>query len=56
MDPPAHEGLYRNTPLVLGGLLGSMALLICGVAAAMQIASTGDELLPLLLPRLVRSR
>ena len=47
MDSPAHQGLYRNTPLVLGGLLGSIALLICGVAAAMQIASTGDELLPL---------
>ncbi|CAN5690812.1 hypothetical protein BH10PSE6_BH10PSE6_27270 [soil metagenome] len=52
MTPPAHQGLYRNTPLVLGGLLGSIALLICGIAAAMQIASTGDELLPLLFTAL----
>ena len=43
-----HEGLYRNSPLVLGGLLGSIALLVAGVAAAMQIATTGDELLPLM--------
>jgi hypothetical protein len=52
MAPPAHQGLYRNTPLVLGGLLGSIALLIGGVAAALQIASTGDELLPLLFTAL----
>lgn len=47
MTPPAHHGLYRNTPLLLGGLLGSIALSIGGIAAATQIASTGDELLPL---------
>ncbi|MCW5734248.1 MAG: hypothetical protein KIS73_08985 [Enhydrobacter sp.] len=48
MNPATHDGLYRNTPLVLGGLLGALALLICGIAAAVHIASTGDELLPLL--------
>src|SRR5262245_41142842 len=47
MTPLSHRGLYRNTPLVLGGLLGSIALLIGGVAAAMHIATTGEELLPL---------
>lgn len=47
MTPLSHQGLYRNTPLVLGGLLGSIALLIGGIAASMQIAATGDELLPL---------
>jgi len=44
--------LYRNTPLVLGGLLGAIALLIGGVAAAMQLARTGDELLPLIFAAL----
>jgi hypothetical protein len=48
MTAPSHQGLYRNSPLVLGGLLGSIAL-IAGVAVAMQIAATGDELLPLVL-------
>jgi hypothetical protein len=47
MTATTHQGLYRNTPLVLGGLLGSIALLAAGVAAALHIASTGDELLPL---------
>ena len=47
-----HQGLYRNTPLVLGGLLGAIAVLIGGVAGAMQIASTGDELLPLIFAAL----
>lgn len=48
MSAPTHQGLYRNTPLVLGGLLGAIALLIAGVAAVLQIATTGDELLPLI--------
>lgn len=49
MSAPTHQGLYRNTPLVAGGLLGAIALLVGGIAAAMQIATTGDELLPLIL-------
>lgn len=48
MSAPTHQGLYRNTPLVAGGLLGAIALLIGGIAAALQIATTGDELLPLI--------
>lgn len=48
MSAPIHQGLYRNTPLVAGGLLGAIALLIGGIAAALQIATTGDELLPLI--------
>ena len=52
MNPPTHQGLYRNAPLIIGGLLGSIALLICGVAAAIQIAATGDELLPMIFATL----
>lgn len=47
MSVPTHQGVYRNTPLVLGGLLGAIALLIGGIAAAMKFATTGNELLPL---------
>ncbi len=47
MTAPTHQGLYRNAPLLLGGLLGSIALLAAGIAAALHIATTGDELLPL---------
>jgi hypothetical protein len=49
MTETTHQGLYRNSPLILGGLLGSIALLVGGFAAAMHIATTGDELLPLAL-------
>lgn len=52
MTAPAHHGLYRNTPLVLGGLLGAIAVLAGGIAAAMTIANTGDELLPLVFSAL----
>lgn len=48
MNTPSHQGLYRNTPLILGGLLAAIALLIAGVALALQIATTGKELLPLI--------
>ncbi len=47
MTALTHHGLYRNAPLLIGGLLGSIALLAAGVAAALHIATTGDELLPL---------
>lgn len=49
MTTLSHQGLYRNSPLILSGFLGSIALLIGGIAAAMHIATTGDELLPLVL-------
>jgi hypothetical protein len=49
MTAPTHQGLYRNSPLMFGGLVGATALLIAGIAAAMQIATTGDRLLPLIL-------
>lgn len=48
MTPLSHQGLYRNSPLMFGGLLASIALLIGGVAASIHIATTGDELLPLM--------
>jgi hypothetical protein len=47
MMATSHQGLYRNSPLILGGFLGSIALLIGGVAGATHIATAGDELLPL---------
>ena len=47
MTAPTHQGLYRNAPLLFGGLLGAIALLAAGIAAALHIATTGDELLPL---------
>ena len=49
MTAPTHQGLYRNTPLAFGGLMGAIALLIAGIAGAMLIATTGDQLLPLVL-------
>jgi hypothetical protein len=49
---PSHQGLYRNSPLVIGGLLAAIALSVAGVAAAMLGATTGDELLPLVLAAL----
>ncbi|GEP53154.1 hypothetical protein RSO01_03200 [Reyranella soli] len=48
MTPLSHQGLYRNSPLMFGGLLGAIALLIGGIAASMHVATTGDELLPLM--------
>ena len=47
MTATTHQGLYRNSPLIFGGLMGAIALLIAGIAAAMRIATTGNELLPL---------
>src|SRR5688572_33406559 len=47
MTAPTHQGLYRNAPLVLGGLLGSIALLAAGIAGALHVATTGDEVMPL---------
>ena len=41
---PTHQGLYRNTPLILGGLLGAIALLIGGSWGAVGCRH-GDELL-----------
>ena len=49
MNAVTHQGLYRNTPLVLGGLLAAIAMLVGAIAVAMQVATTGDELLPLVL-------
>lgn len=47
MSAASHQGLYRNSPLIFGGLMGSIALLAAGIAIALRIATTGDELLPL---------
>lgn len=49
MAEPTHQALFRNTPLAFGGLMGAIALLVAGIAGAMLIATTGDQLLPLVL-------
>ena len=49
MTAPTHQALFRNTPLAFGGLMGAVALLVAGIAGAMLIATTGDQLLPLVL-------
>lgn len=49
MTAPTHQRLYRNTPLAFGGLMGAIALLVAGIGGAMLIATTGDQLLPLVL-------
>lgn len=49
MTAPSHQGLYRSTPLILGGLLGSIMLLVAGIAAAVLIPTTPAQRLPLVL-------
>ena len=49
MTAPSHQGLYRSTPLVFGGLLGSIALLVVGIAAAVLIPASPSQRLPLVL-------
>jgi len=49
MTAPSHQALYRSPPLILGGLLGSIVLLVVGVAAALQIATSPSQRLPLVL-------
>ena len=44
MTAPSHQALYRSLPLALGGLLGSLVLLIAGVAGALLIASRDQRL------------
>lgn len=40
-----HQALYRNTPLILGGFLLAIAVLIGGVAAAATLSADGDQLM-----------
>ena len=42
MAAPTHQGLYRNTPLVFGGLMGAIALLVAGIAKVCA-EDTGDR-------------
>jgi hypothetical protein len=51
MTAPSHQGLYRSSPLVFGGLLGSIVLLIAGIAAGLQIATRAQRL-PLVIAML----
>jgi hypothetical protein len=43
--PAQHESIYRNTALLLGGLMGAIALLVAAVAAALNLAANGDQLM-----------
>ena len=49
MTAPSHQALYRSPPLILGGFLGSIVLLVAGVTAALQIATSPSQRLPLVL-------
>lgn len=48
MDAASHQALHRNLPRVLGGLLGSIAVLAAGIAGAVLLAAP-DQRLPLVL-------
>lgn len=48
MDATSHQALYRNLPRVLGGLLGSIAVLAAGIAGALLLAPP-DQRFPLVL-------
>ena len=47
-----HQALYHNTPLVLCGLLGAIALLGFCIWGAISIATNGDQLMTLMFASL----
>lgn len=44
MTAPSHHALYRSLPLALGGLLGSLLLLIAGIAGVLPIVAREQRL------------
>ena len=48
MTAPSHEALYRSSPLVFGGLLGAIVLVVGGITAGLQVAPLPQRL-PLVL-------
>jgi hypothetical protein len=48
MTASSHQGLYRSSPLVFGGLLAAIVILVAGIAAGLQFA-TREQRLPLVL-------
>src|SRR5262245_49496850 len=44
MTAPSHHALYRNLPLVLGGLLASILLLFAAIAGALLVAARDQRL------------
>lgn len=44
MTAPSHQALYRSLPLVLGGLLGSLLLLVAGIAGVLPIVAREQRL------------
>ena len=51
VDAASHQALYRNLPRLLGGLMGSLALLAAGIAGALLLAAH-DQRFPLVLATL----
>jgi hypothetical protein len=44
MTAPSHQALYRSLPLVIGGLLGSLLLLVAGIAGILPIVAREQRL------------
>jgi hypothetical protein len=44
MTAPSHQSLYRDLPLVVVGLLGSLLLLVAGIAGILPIAAREQRL------------
>jgi predicted benzoate:H+ symporter BenE len=44
MTGPSHQALYRSLPLVLGGLLASLLLLVAGITGVLPIAAREQRL------------
>jgi hypothetical protein len=43
--PPTHAAVFRNTALLLTGLLALLAALVGGIALVMQLASRGEDVM-----------
>jgi hypothetical protein len=48
-SPETYAATQRNAALLLAGTLGLLALLVGAVAAALSLATTGDQLMPMIL-------
>jgi hypothetical protein len=44
MTAPSHQALYRSLPLVIGGLLGPLLLLVAGIAGILPIVAREQRL------------
>jgi hypothetical protein len=48
VNAASHQALYRNLPRLLGGLLGSIAVLVAGIAGAVLLAAP-DQRFPVVI-------